>query len=259
VIFFRTQLCPVALQTTQNLISLSFLLAISHSTVQLFNLKITACTSIKILSILLFLDRSCRWCLENVQNLLAFGKGTWMSKSRITVKKTEIFVSSAVSSLIWIFVRAEFFSSEEDGFIHWKWSGTATVRRAQEFLDSVRDTRFFLLVNVQSGSDAKIVSYPYGTSGAISTSLKCCGLKTKFEHLQRNSTVWHHGCTESTMSSTSPVWHCTLPSSLLIRNLPSANSMVLTDISFDDTIFVDVQNKNVRSYFSDHISWSYGC
>jgi hypothetical protein len=60
------------------------------------------------------------------------------------------------------------------------------------------------------------------------------------------------------MFSTSPVWHCTLPCSLLITNLSSANSMVVTDIllvlSFGDKILVHVQKKNQRSYFSDHIS-----
>lgn len=54
-------------------------------------------------------------------------------------------------------------------------------------------------------------------SGAVSTNLECRGLKTKFVHLQRHSTARPHGCAESTMSSTSPVWHsllsvlCTLP------------------------------------------------
>jgi hypothetical protein len=79
-------------------------------------------------------------------------------------------------------------------------------------------------------------------------------LKTKFEHLQRHSTAWHHGCTESTMSSTSAVWRCTLPFSLLITNLSSANSTILTDVlsvlSFGDKISVDVQRTSGHTFLT---------
>ena len=54
-------------------------------------------------------------------------------------------------------------------------TGKAMVWRDQQFLDSVSGKRFFLLVIIQRRSGAKIVSYPYGMSGTVSTSLECRG------------------------------------------------------------------------------------
>jgi hypothetical protein len=133
---------------------------------------------------------------RNIQNLLVLRPGhliikiPYRSQENWNIFLFDCFVLSLdlCSSRGFLFIRRSFCTL--------KVIRTAKVRRAQEFLDPVRGKRFLRLLAVQrSGSGTKIFSYPYGMSGAVSTSLKCRGFQTKFEHLQRHSTACHHGCT----------------------------------------------------------------